>query len=176
MLRVNPAEIPEDGLSLKVADMSWFPRREVSCKGEIRAELFLKRSGEKVFVAGSVKLVMLFVCDRCLESFELPREMDFQVIYDFAGEDPALQDREHECDINEVDVVFPGEPVIDLGHLLTQQVILAVPQKRLCRSDCLGLCPECGEDLNKTRCDCKGGGVDSPFNVLGGLLNQKNSN
>ncbi|MFN2367564.1 MAG: DUF177 domain-containing protein [Desulfurivibrionaceae bacterium] len=173
MLLLKAAEIPEEGLAVNVTDMSWFPRREVPHQGEVRAELFLKRRDEKVFVTGSIKLVMLLVCDRCLEKFELPRDPDFQVVFDLSGEDPALQVREHQCDSDETDVVFLEEPVIDLGNTLAQQVLLAVPQKKLCRTDCLGLCPECGEDLNVKRCDCGGGAVDSPFNVLGRLLDKQ---
>lgn len=173
MLRIKAAEIPEEGLAVKITDMSWFPRQEVSHKGEVRAEAFLTRRNARVFVSGSIKLVMLLDCDRCLENFELPRDVDFRVIYDLGGEDPALNVREHEFDSNEPEVIFPEEPVIDLGNILSQQVILAVPLKNLCRPDCAGLCPECGEDLNKKKCACKTGGGDSPFNVLDRLLTKK---
>ena len=175
MLQIKIAEIPEEGLSVKVTDMSWFPTREVPIKGEVRAEVFLTLSNERVFVSGSIKLVMLLVCDRCLNDFELPRDISFRVVCDLNGEDPALAVREYECDSNEMDVVFLEEPVIDLGNILTQQLFLAVPQKKLCRTDCAGLCPECGEDLNKRKCGCRIGDDDSPFNVLGRLITKKNS-
>lgn len=37
---------------------------------------------------------------------------------------------------------------IDLSPLLTEELLLALPLAPLCRPDCKGICPECGEDLN----------------------------
>lgn len=39
------------------------------------------------------------------------------------------------------------------GHIINQ-VILSLPMKSLCETDCKGLCPLCGTDLNKEKCDC----------------------
>ncbi|MBU6424483.1 MAG: DUF177 domain-containing protein [Chloroflexota bacterium] len=39
--------------------------------------------------------------------------------------------------------------LIDLTPLIREEVILATPQAPLCRADCKGLCPVCGEDLNE---------------------------
>lgn len=36
-----------------------------------------------------------------------------------------------------------------------QALILAAPSTYHCREDCKGLCPRCGEDLNKGVCRCK---------------------
>ncbi len=38
---------------------------------------------------------------------------------------------------------------VDLVPLLREELILATPQAPLCRPDCRGLCPSCGEDLNE---------------------------
>lgn len=160
---------------MNVTDMSWYPTREAPKRGDARAEVFVTRRNDRVFVSGSIKLVMLLVCDRCLDDFELPRDISFRVVCDLNGEDPALAVREYECNSNEMDVVFLDEPVIDLGNILTQQVLLAVPQKKLCRSNCSGLCPECGADLNKIKCNCRIGDDDSPFSILDRLTTKKNS-
>lgn len=39
--------------------------------------------------------------------------------------------------------------LIDLTPLIAEELILAMPVAPLCREDCRGLCPECGEDLNE---------------------------
>lgn len=175
MLQVRAVEIPEEGLALKVSDPSWFPEREVARQGSPRVDVFLARRNERVFLSGAIDLVMLRNCDRCLEEFALPRHMEFEVVFDLSGEDPTLLVREYECDINEMDVVFLAEPVIDLGAVLSQQVILAVPGKSLCRSDCRGICPVCGADRNKKNCSCAAADGDSPFGVLNQLTKKKNS-
>jgi uncharacterized protein len=38
---------------------------------------------------------------------------------------------------------------IDVTPLLREELLLAMPQAPLCRPDCAGLCPVCGEDLNE---------------------------
>jgi len=37
---------------------------------------------------------------------------------------------------------------------MREQFYLALPMKPLCREDCKGLCPRCGEDLNVKGCGC----------------------
>jgi uncharacterized protein len=37
---------------------------------------------------------------------------------------------------------------LDLGAWAHDALALAMPEKHLCRSDCAGLCPVCGESLN----------------------------
>lgn len=39
--------------------------------------------------------------------------------------------------------------LIDLTPLIAEELLLALPFAPLCRPDCKGLCPECGEDLNE---------------------------
>jgi uncharacterized protein len=174
VLKVQVAEIPKEGWSVKVTDPSWFPDREVLRRDDLVANVSLSRLNERVFVSGSIEVVMLLNCDRCLEEFELPVNINFRVVYDLSGMDPALASREYECSQDEMEVDFLDEPILDLGGILSQQLILAIPLKKLCRSDCLGFCPDCGEELNKSQCCCPGGDVDSPFGVLSQLITKKN--
>ncbi len=174
VLQVQVVEIPEEGLSVKVTDASWFPDREVARREGLEVEVSFSRRNESISVAGSIDLIMQLSCDRCLADFELPRHISFRVVFDLGGEDPALTAREYECDQSEMDVVFLEEPVIDLGAILSQQVLMAVPQKNLCQSDCRGFCPGCGADLNRDKCSCEDGDPDSPFGVLRQLATKKN--
>ncbi|MCK4837806.1 MAG: DUF177 domain-containing protein [Desulfobulbaceae bacterium] len=174
MLQVQTVEIPEEGLSVKVTDGSWFPDREVARRGGLEVEVSFTRRNERISVVGSIDLVMLLSCDRCLADFELPKHIDFQVVFDLSGADPALTAREYECDQSEMDVIFLEDPVIDLGAILSQQVIMEVPRKNLCQNDCQGFCPDCGVDLNKNKCSCEVGDADSPFSVLRQLTTKKN--
>ena len=43
----------------------------------------------------------------------------------------------------------------DLEGLATEDVLLYLPSKFLCREDCKGICPTCGKDLNDGPCGCK---------------------
>ena len=56
--------------------------------------------------------------------------------------------------------------VLDLGEDTRQFLILAIPQKLLCKDDCSGLCPQCGSNRNKVRCDCTRQEIDPRWEVL----------
>jgi len=49
---------------------------------------------------------------------------------------------------------FEGEGLF-LADVLREQVLLALPMKVICRSDCRGLCPNCGANLNHEECRCE---------------------
>ena len=42
-----------------------------------------------------------------------------------------------------------------LADVLKEQVLLALPLKVICQSDCRGLCPSCGANLNHEECRCE---------------------
>jgi uncharacterized protein len=44
--------------------------------------------------------------------------------------------------------------LVDLSECIWEEIVLFVPLKVLCKDDCEGLCPRCGINLNRTRCDC----------------------
>jgi uncharacterized protein len=38
---------------------------------------------------------------------------------------------------------------LDLGQWARDAIALELPEQIICRTDCAGICPECGEDLNR---------------------------
>lgn len=48
----------------------------------------------------------------------------------------------------ELDSPYVDRGVLDLGQWAHDALILALPNQIICREDCLGLCPVCGESLN----------------------------
>lgn len=59
---------------------------------------------------------------------------------------------------------------IDLAGPAMDELSLALPAAPLCMSDCRGLCPTCGTDLNTEPCDGHEDDSDSPFAVLRDLF------
>ena len=43
----------------------------------------------------------------------------------------------------------------NVDELVCEDIFLDLPAKFLCREDCLGVCPDCGKDLNEGPCGCK---------------------
>jgi uncharacterized protein len=51
-------------------------------------------------------------------------------------------------------IVSPSDVEIDFTADIRDAIILAIPIKILCREDCKGLCPQCGQNLNSETCNC----------------------
>jgi uncharacterized protein len=71
----------------------------------------------------------------------------------------CLTDASPQFDVDAREVSVPGagvelespyvtDGVLDLGGWARDALVLALPAQILCRPDCAGLCPVCGEDLN----------------------------
>ncbi|MBU1151520.1 DUF177 domain-containing protein [Patescibacteria group bacterium] len=60
---------------------------------------------------------------------------------------------------------------IDISELIRQEIILHFPAKSVCLDSCKGLCPVCGVDRNKKKCDCQAEiKPENPFTKLKDLL------
>lgn len=172
-MRIRWEEIPEDGLFFTIDDVSWVPAKEVICQGQGECTVSLRKEGGRVLLAGRMRLPVLFECDRCLEPFSCTLAEGFEVVFEVvAKEGGAVVASEYFCRRSDLDVVYLDEPVVDVFSVLRQQLYLGLPEKRLCRDNCLGLCPECGADLNRSPCDCGKGRVSSPFSILAKLKDQ----
>lgn len=62
------------------------------------------------------------------------------------------------------------EGSIDVGPPAIDELALGLVSAPLCRDDCKGLCPTCGNDLNTDPCDGHGEDSASPFSVLKDLF------
>lgn len=58
---------------------------------------------------------------------------------------------------------------IDLARMVRENLLLDAPLAPLCRTDCAGLCPTCGIDLNAATCDCDSEVVDPRWEALSQL-------
>lgn len=97
------------------------------------------------YFEGDARARVALQCSRCL------RPMDLDVQAHFAEQYYATihVDTGAELDEAPLDAKTVGSDFrVDLVPLLREELILATPQAPLCRPDCRGLCPVCGEDLN----------------------------
>ncbi len=165
-MQISFAEIMGDGLRLTMDDSSWFPSDDLALKGSPWAHIFLMRKGDRrVFLEGEIRAKAVLDCDRCLDPFEYLIKDTFEI--DLELRDPRTQEpSSHENDISVMDTIYLHEPTIDIYQLLAQQVYLGLPNKKLCRDDCLGLCARCGASLNTENCRCPKETKDSPVKVL----------
>jgi uncharacterized protein len=86
-------------------------------------------------------------CDRCLTTFAHPLSVHSPMLYVMGR--VAAADEPDDSDISYI----PNNIVdLDITGDLRDIIILAMPDKHLCREDCKGLCPQCGADLNVETC------------------------
>jgi uncharacterized protein len=124
-------------------------------------------------LAGSVKTTLELPCSRCLEPFTWPVDAAFDLRY----QPHALNTGEGEREIEEDDLstAFYDNDEIDLGQLMREQFYLTLPMKPLCSDACHGLCPVCGTNLNREKCDCKREFDDPRFAALKNLKATKDA-
>ena len=131
------------------------------------------KDGEAYRASGRVSTTLELECGRCLEPFTVPVDSAFELRY--VPEPVAHVDGEAEREVAEDDLAtsYYKEDAIDLGELMHEQFVLALPMKPLCSEACKGLCAQCGTNLNLATCDCRATWTDSRLAALEGLLNTK---
>lgn len=132
--------------------------------GGMQADAAAELVGMEIRVRGRVRGKLEPTCDRCLLPVILPVDREFDVTY--RPMETIAREEEVEISADELEVGFFSGEGIDLLDLVTEQVILAVPMKVVCREDCRGLCPTCGANRNLRDCNCSVPELNSPFASL----------
>jgi uncharacterized metal-binding protein YceD (DUF177 family) len=88
---------------------------------------------------------------------------------------PPEEEEDVELSDRDMVVAFYRGSQLDLGHMVREQLFLALPMKRLCREACAGLCPACGINRNTGRCDCPPEAADARLAPLKKLLDRSKS-
>lgn len=100
--------------------------------GPIKAALELTARGGEIEAIGSVSGTWKLECWRCGE----------RAVSSYrASVDAAVEAGE--------------KGTLDLADEVRQTLVLAVPMRPICRTDCKGFCPKCRVNLNLKSCSCK---------------------
>ena len=104
-------------------------------------------------VTGDLHTKIEMVCARCLEPVIEEVHRNFDLFYQ-----PLLKGTPNDVERLKDDDTeigfFQGEGLF-LADVLKEQVLLSLPMKVICQSDCRGLCPHCGANLNQEQCRCE---------------------
>ncbi len=123
---------------------------------ELDINLTLTRdTDDKVIIQGKINGKLNTICARCLEKFILPIKTEFVAIF-------KKKEMADKID-NEEGIYVYEKNEIDLFNYIRETLLLELPIKPLCNSDCKGLCPVCGKNLNKEKCNCKKEFKNTPF-------------
>ncbi|MEX1022986.1 MAG: DUF177 domain-containing protein [Dehalococcoidia bacterium] len=139
---------------------------EADFEQEITGDIRLIRSDRGVLVSASLDLLPVELeCARCLQAFETPVHIDFDEEYVVARD--ATTGRRIDADRDEF--VVDATWHLDLSEAVRQYEQSALPIRAVCRPDCRGLCPRCGQDLNETTCGCDPAAGSEQWSALASL-------
>jgi uncharacterized protein len=139
-----------------------------------RADLILENRGHREQVAdirvrASYHGDFELLCARCVEPVRTPLAGSFDLIFrpQAADADPG----ERSITLDETEIGYYEESGLSLEDVVREQVLLSLPSRTLCKEDCKGLCPRCGQNLNLATCNCDTTlGENAPrWNALRGL-------
>ncbi len=132
--------------------------------------LRFQRTGQFVEVDGSLTASVGLVCGRCLRSFTVPLVEAFTLTFvPLKSKDENETEEEIELESAELGLISYEEQVLELLEPLQEQLLMAVPISPVCQSECLGLCPECGQDMNLEKCDCTRRPFNNKFTALANI-------
>lgn len=174
-MEIKIQEIPPEGLLLSYRQdpSQWgLAEKGLTLNGQIDVLLkVIKHNEKEVYIRGSLSAELLSECSRCLKNFSDPVQSDFYVDYVPLSKIPSEQERKLLKE--DLDLQFYEGDTIDVREVIEGQLFLVAPMRPLCQPDCRGLCPHCGEDLNRVTCSCPTEPTDLRWAGLKDLLKKK---
>jgi uncharacterized protein len=150
------------------------PLASIPAGSELVLDLRLESVMEGVLVSGTVDATMTGECGRCLDPVSAPLQVEIQELYSYPDSGPYGAGSRASGARSDDDDELPSlvDDLIDLEPVLRDALVLELPMSPLCREDCPGLCPECGEHLADLPEDHLHDAVDPRWAALAGLRNQ----
>jgi uncharacterized protein len=131
----------------------------------IAGKVELIRTKDGVLVRAHLSLVEPETCSRCLqpldETVHIDFEEEFLATHDVRMGEPLKVD--HDA------FTIDERHLIDLTEAVRQYREVSLVMQPLCRPDCRGLCPDCGQDLNQGDCGHRQGQIDYRWAGLAAL-------
>lgn len=136
---------------------------------EVVVDLRMESVSEGVLLSGVVSAAAVGECSRCLTPISLDVDADIRELYAYPESTTAATSDEEE-------VPRLQDELIDLRPLVTEEIVLALPLIPLCREDCAGLCPDCGERFEDLEPGHRHEMIDPRWAALAGRLDEDDTN
>jgi uncharacterized protein len=105
-------------------------------------DLHLQSVTEGVLVTGTVTAAVVGECGRCLDP--VSEDLVVEVCELFAYPNSATDETTELDEVHRID-----HDLVDVEPVVRDAVVLSLPWTPLCRADCAGLCPTCGQRLDE---------------------------
>ena len=149
---------------------------QVQVISPLRGAVKFTRTSDGILVEGQLETSVQVLCSRCaiecVEPIQVELEEEFRPTYDVLTGLRIVYDKSVELDEA---TMIDERHLLDLSEVMRQNLIVSVPPFPVCKPDCAGLCPHCGQDLNEGPCDCPTDESDSRWSLLRNLLDKSTS-
>lgn len=120
----------------------------------------------KIHLKSSFRISLSLSCDRCLAEVKSDLDIDYEI--ELIRDEEEIRDEEGEL------VSFADGNELDIVEFVKICVLMNMPSKILCREDCKGLCPVCGNNLNLKDCGCDSFVPDPRMARIADIFNASN--
>jgi len=155
-MQLNTAQLLKQGVgasrSYEIDDEVSFPEEEIS-KCHVRGDVNLIRTDKGILVKGTLEGQSHLMCSRCLTLFEHP--LKFTIEEEFFPSIDVTRGVSLSPPEDSSVFMIDKQHMLDLSEAVRQYALMSLPMKPLCRTDCGGLCPGCGANLNQEACRCQ---------------------
>lgn len=136
-VRLRPGEEQRDEQEVELSPLELGGQRYIAVPEHVRAELTLACTTGGMLFDLAFHARLHGPCFRCLDDAVIDEELH---VREYQAEDPQ----------GDMELVSPYvvDGRLDLSSWAHDSVVLALPDKILCREACAGLCPTCGKNLN----------------------------
>ena len=159
--KLRPGEEHRDEQEIELAPFDLGGQRYLPVPEKVPAELVISRGSSGTTFELAFRARLHGPCVRCLKD---------------AVVDLPIRAREYQAtspgDAEELRTQYVEENRLDLSAWARDAVALELPEQILCREDCAGLCPVCGEDLNENPHEHEDERADPRWAALEGLKEQ----
>jgi uncharacterized protein len=157
-VRLRPGEAYRDSKEIELTPLEFGGQRYLPVPETVDAELSLTRASTGTLFELRFTGRIHGPCYRCLKD---------------AAVDLPIAAREYQAtspgESEDLRTPYIVDDRLDLSAWARDALVLALPEKILCRPDCAGLCPVCGRDLNVEPHEHEEAGADPRWTALAEL-------
>lgn len=116
----------------------------------VRVKAVAEKKTKVIILNLQISFRLQLLCSRCLEKHAAAFNEQSTYFIRFGQEEILPEKRLSDEDVV---TIWTLDEELDLTPLARESILLALPMKPLCSSDCKGLCPICGANLNRESCE-----------------------
>jgi uncharacterized protein len=156
--KLRPGEQYRDELEITLAPYELGGQRYLPVPENVSAELVINRGTSGTTFELNLPVRLHGPCYRCLKDAVL---------------DLRIRAREYQAtspgEADELTTPYVADNQLKLSEWARDAIAVELPQQILCRPDCAGLCPVCGEDLNENPHEHEDERIDPRWEALESL-------